>query len=186
VVSHIRQANRGCVSLENTHPFTRELWGRYWTFAHNGQLTGYKKLATGRHRPVGDTDSEHAFCWLLERLEQKYPRRPANFPAMFRYLATLCDELRSLGVFNMLLSDGEFVMTYCSNNLYWLTRRAPFGEARLLDEDVAIDFQSETTPNDVVTLIATRPLTGNEDWVRMAPGEFNLFRLGERVSADQK
>lgn len=105
---------------------------------------------------------------------------------MFRYLATLCDELRSLGVFNMLLSDGEFVMTYCSNNLYWLTRRAPFGEARLLDEDVAIDFQSETTPNDVVTLIATRPLTGNEDWVRMAHGEFNLFRLGERVSADQK
>lgn len=53
VVSHIRQANRGCVSLENTHPFTRELWGRYWTFAHNGQLTGYKKLPTGRHRPVG-------------------------------------------------------------------------------------------------------------------------------------
>ncbi len=77
VVSHIRQANRGCVSLENTHPFTRELWGRYWTFAHNGQLTGYKRLPTGRHRPVGDTDSEHAFCWLLDRLEQKYPKRPA-------------------------------------------------------------------------------------------------------------
>ncbi len=48
-------------------------------------------------------------------------------------------------------------------------------EARLLDEDVAIDFQSETTPDDVVTLIATRPLTGNEDWVKMAPGEFSLF-----------
>lgn len=31
VVSHIRQANRGGVNLENTHPFTRELWGRYWT-----------------------------------------------------------------------------------------------------------------------------------------------------------
>jgi predicted glutamine amidotransferase len=45
-----------------------------------------------------------------------------------------------------------------------------FGEARLLDEDVAIDFQSETTPNDVVTLIATRPLTGNENWVKMVPG----------------
>ena len=99
-----------------------ELWGRYWTFAHNGQLTGYKRLPTGRHRPVGDTDSEHAFCWLLDRLEHKYPKRPANFPAMFRYLATLCDELRGLRV---LLSDGEFVMTYCSNNLYWLTRRAP-------------------------------------------------------------
>ncbi|MFQ1786581.1 class II glutamine amidotransferase [Aeromonas veronii] len=185
VVSHIRQANRGCVSLENTHPFTRELWGRYWTFAHNGQLTGYKKLPTGRHRPVGDTDSEHTFCWLLDRLEQKYPKRPANFPAMFRYLATLCDELRAFGVFNMLLSDGEYVMSYCSNNLHWLTRCAPFGEASLLDEEVVIDFQRETTPNDVVTLITTRPLTGNENWVKMAPGEFNLFRMGERVATNQ-
>lgn len=42
VVAHIRQANRGEVSLENTHPFTRELWGRNWTYAHNGQLRGYK------------------------------------------------------------------------------------------------------------------------------------------------
>jgi len=30
VISHIRQANRGGVSLENTHPFIRELWGRNW------------------------------------------------------------------------------------------------------------------------------------------------------------
>lgn len=36
VISHIRQANRGEVSLVNTHPFTREIWGRYWTYAHNG------------------------------------------------------------------------------------------------------------------------------------------------------
>ncbi|MGL5225589.1 MAG: class II glutamine amidotransferase [Aeromonas sp.] len=182
VISHIRQANRGCVSLENTHPFTRELWGRYWTFAHNGQLSGYQQLATGRHHPVGDTDSEHAFCWLLHRLEQQYPERPTHFVAMFRYLATLCDELRSLGVFNMLLSDGEYVMSYCTNNLHWLTRCAPFGEASLLDEAVVIDFQRETTPNDVVTLITTQPLTGNEHWVKMAPGEFNLFRMGERIA----
>lgn len=76
-------------------------------------------------------------------------------------------------------------MSYCSNNLHWLTRCAPFGEASLLDEEVVIDFQSETTPNDVVTLITTRPLTGNENWVKMAPGEFNLFRMGERVATNQ-
>ncbi|MCV5838828.1 class II glutamine amidotransferase, partial [Escherichia coli] len=62
VVSHIRQANRGGVNLENTQPFTRELWGKYWTFAHNGQLSDYQDLYTGRHRPVGQTDSELAFC----------------------------------------------------------------------------------------------------------------------------
>lgn len=179
VISHIRQANRGGVNLENTHPFTRELWGKYWTFAHNGQLTDYEKLETGRFRPVGMTDSELAFCWLLNRLEAKYPQPPENMKEMFRFVACCCDELKSFGVFNMLLSDGEYVMTYCTNHLYWITRRAPFGKASLIDEDMTVNFQEETTPNDVVTVIATQPLTDNECWNRMKPGEYNLFHYGE-------
>ncbi|AVE16632.1 putative glutamine amidotransferase [Hafnia paralvei ATCC 29927] len=180
VISHIRQANRGTVALENTHPFTRELWGRNWTFAHNGQLTGYKNLETGYFRPVGQTDSEYAFCWLLNKMATRYPRTPGNWPAVFRFIAQCADELRAKGVFNMLLSDGRFVMAYCSTNLYWITRRAPFGKATLLDEDVEIDFQSQTTPNDVVTVIATQPLTSNENWSRIGSGEYALFCLGER------
>lgn len=181
VISHIRQANRGGVNLENTHPFTRELWGQYWTFAHNGQLTGYQNLVTGRHRPVGETDSELAFCWLLNQMEQRYPEGPQDWPEMLRYVAQCCDELRALGVFNMLLSNGEYVMAYCTNHLYWITRRAPFGRAALLDEDVEINFQEETTPNDVVSVIATQPLTGNETWQRMKPGQFAFFYFGERI-----
>ncbi|MGI2978585.1 class II glutamine amidotransferase [Vibrio alginolyticus] len=181
VVSHIRQANRGGVNLENTHPFTRELWGRYWTFAHNGQLSGYQDLHTGRHRPVGETDSELAFCWLLKQMEDRYPELPKDMESVFLYVAKCCDELREKGVFNMLLSDGEYVMTYCTNHLYWITRRAPFGKAALLDEDVEINFQEETTPHDIVSVIATQPLTGNEAWQRMKPGEYGLFHLGELV-----
>ncbi|CCN84964.1 glutamine amidotransferase class-II [Vibrio nigripulchritudo SFn27] len=179
VISHIRQANRGGVNLENTHPFTRELWGRYWTFAHNGQLSGYEGLHSGSTRPVGQTDSELSFCWLLNRLQERYPEPPQDMVGVFRYIAECCDELRELGVFNMLLSDGEYVMTYCTNHLYWITRRAPFGEASLIDEDVTIDFQQETTPNDIVTVIATQPLTDNEEWFRMKPGEYNIFHFGE-------
>lgn len=181
VVSHIRQANRGSVALENTHPFTRELWGKNWTFAHNGQLKGYQSLKSPSFIPIGETDSEYAFCWLLEQLKQRYPRRPSNWPAVFRFIASCAGQLRKKGVFNMLLSDGNYVMAYCSTNLHWLTRRAPFGKATLLDEDVEIDFQRETTPNDVVTVIATQPLTGNEQWQRIESGEFALFHLGERV-----
>jgi glutamine amidotransferase len=181
VISHIRQANRGGIALENTHPFTRELWGRYWTFAHNGQLSDYQTLKLGRHKPVGETDSELSFCWILDALEEKYPNKPDDMLAMFKYVASLCDELRALGIFNMLLSDGEYLMTYCSNNLHWITRRAPFGPATLIDEAVEIDFQKETTPNDVVTVIATQPLTNDEQWHKMGTGEFNLFYLGERI-----
>ncbi|WP_422387742.1 class II glutamine amidotransferase [Erwinia aphidicola] len=179
-MAHIRQANRGEVSLENTHPFTRELWGRNWTYAHNGQLKGYKNLDTGPHRPIGETDSELAFCWLLHKLTTRYPRTPGNWPAVFRYIAELAGELRGKGVFNMLLSDGRYLMAFCSTNLFWITRRAPFGKAKLLDQDVEIDFQKQTTPNDVVTVVATQPLTANETWHKIAPGEWALFCLGER------
>ncbi|VEA41906.1 putative glutamine amido transferase [Salmonella enterica subsp. enterica] len=64
----------------------------------------------------------------------------------------------------MLLSDGRYVMAFCSTHLHWITRRAPFGVATLVDQDMEIDFSSQTTPNDVVTVIATQPLTGNETW----------------------
>lgn len=46
VIGHIRQANVGKVCLSNTHPFVRELWGRNWCFAHNGQLADFAPTAT--------------------------------------------------------------------------------------------------------------------------------------------
>ncbi|MGZ9898398.1 class II glutamine amidotransferase [Shewanella gaetbuli] len=181
VISHIRQANRGCVSLENTHPFTRELWGRYWTYAHNGQLSDYQnKFTLGRFQAVGDTDSEMAFCWILEQVVAKFgDTPPENMDEVFIYIASLADEIRQLGVFNMILSDGIDLMAYCTNNLCHITRRAPFGKATLIDTDVVIDFQKETTPDDVVTVIATRPLTNNEQWQVLSPGDWRLFRKGD-------
>lgn len=179
VVAHIRQANRGRVSLENTHPFTRELWGRYWTYAHNGQLTDYQQLAVSRFIPVGTTDSERAFCYLLSELDKHYPKKPHSRKAAFRFLQRKAVVLQQFGVFNMLLTDGEYLLAYCSTKLHWITRRAPFGMARLSDVDVDIDFSKETTPNDVVTIIATEPLTNNEQWHKMQSGESQLFRYGE-------
>ena len=185
VVSHIRQANRGCVSLENTHPFTRELWGRYWTYAHNGQLSEYQdKFSVSRYQPVGDTDSELAFCWLLEQVVEKFgDNEPEDIKLVYEYIAKLADEIRALGVFNMILSDGDHLMSYCSNNLCYITRKAPFGKARLIDTDVVIDFDKETTANDIVTVIATRPLTNNENWHILSAGEWKLFCKGELIDA---
>src|SRR4051812_29075665 len=76
VISHIRRANRGRVALENTHPFQRELWGRVWTFAHNGQLHGIKRRSLSHFRPIGTTDSEHAFCWLMDQLRERWAEPP--------------------------------------------------------------------------------------------------------------
>jgi len=183
VISHIRQANSGAVALENTHPFTREVWGRNWTYAHNGQMPGFKKsLPLNKYTPIGTTDSEWAFCWLLEQLHNKYPSKPANMATAFRFIAKCCSQLQALGVFNMLLTDGVYVLVYCDNNLHWITRRAPFGNATLIDSDWIIDFKKETSPDDVVTLITTQPLTADERWQKMCSGEYALFKYGELVS----
>jgi predicted glutamine amidotransferase len=181
VISHIRRANRGRVALENTHPFTRELWGRVWTFAHNGQLKGIKRFALGHYRPVGSTDSEHAFCWLLGRIRERFPEPPRGEAALHALVRELAAELGGLGVFNMLLSDGRNLWCHCASNLAWITRKAPFGPATLIDEDMTVDFEKETTPDDVVTVIATRPLTRDEEWTVMEQGTMAVFRDGLKV-----
>ncbi|OUS32181.1 class II glutamine amidotransferase [Thalassotalea sp. 42_200_T64] len=180
VVCHIRQANAGAVNLENTHPFSRELWGRNFTYAHNGQLANYQDiLKTHKLLSVGCTDSEQAFVWILEQLRVKFgDSRPEQEP-LFKFLASLCNLIDPLGVFNLILSDGEFIFAYCSNNLHWITRRAPFGPAKLIDTDVAIDFKKETTENDVVTVIATQPLTADETWNKLKAGDWLAFVKGE-------
>lgn len=97
-------------------------------------------------------------------------------------MAKLCPQLQALGIFNMLLTDGVHVLAYCSKNLHWITRRAPFGRATLIDSDWIIDFNQETSPNDVVTVIATQPLTADENWQKMQHGDFALFKYGELLS----
>jgi len=178
VISHVRKANRGRICLENTHPFTRELWGQSWSFAHNGQLHGIKKWPCQFYRPIGTTDSEHAFCWMLGEIRQRFPQPPRNPRTLWRFIQHLALRIHELGVFNFLMSDSRVLYAFCGKELSWITRRAPFGHAQLIDADMTVDFANETTPNDLVTVIATRPLTDNETWAAMSPGELQVFNQG--------
>lgn len=183
VICHIRQANSGKVCLENTHPFTRQIWGKNWTYAHNGQLKDFKEaLPLKLHIPVGTTDSEHAFCWMLDQLHYRFAGQEPSAEVLFLYIAQLSNTIDRLGVFNLTLTDGKYIFAYCSNNLHWLTRRAPFGKASLIDAEIVVNFNEKTTPNDVVSIIATQPLTDDEAWHKMKPQQWHLFCLGESVA----
>ncbi len=180
VIAHVRRANRGRVALENTHPFTRELWGRAWTFAHNGQLKGVKKLPLGAFRPIGATDSEHAFCWTLEQLRQRFDALPTQ-GELERALTQLFGEIALLGVFNVLLSEGRRLYAYCTKKLYYIERCAPFGRATLIDEDLQVDFSQVTTPDDRVAVIASAPLTRDETWSTLPLGRLSVFSDGRAL-----
>jgi glutamine amidotransferase len=181
VIAHIRKATQGRVALENCHPFVRELWGRYWVFAHNGDLKDFAPRLHGAFRPVGNTDSERAFCWLMQELAKAHASVPS--------IAELSHTLRELlpvpaahGSFNVLLSNGQALWAHCSTALHSLQRRHPFGAARLADEDLCVDFAALTTPNDRVAIVATEPLTDGEAWLPFAPGELRVFTAGEAAA----
>ena len=179
VISHIRQANSGRVALENTHPFQRELWGRTWVFAHNGQLKGgFRKHRLEHYLPVGATDSEFALCYILDQLRTQFDQYPSAKLKLFKALHDHCEYLGHFGVFNILLSDSKYLYCYCTTKLGWICRQSPFGHARLKDHDLVVNFNDVTTPDDVVTVIATEPLTDNEDWTPIQPGELLVFHKG--------
>lgn len=181
VIAHIRKATQGRITLENTHPFQRELWGRYWVFAHNGNLVEFTPMLDGGFRPVGDTDSERAFCWILQELQRTYGDAPPTDAALFETLTKLTVEAGQKGEFNYLLSNGEILFAHCSTHLATIVRKAPFTTAILKDRDVTVDFNSVTTAKDRVAIIATTPLTGNEEWTIIEPGSLLMYRDGEQV-----
>jgi glutamine amidotransferase len=181
VIAHIRKATQGEIKLENTHPFTRELWGRYWSFAHNGDLKNFSPILDGGFRPVGNTDSESAFCFILQELQKEFGKTAPSQEALGNKIQELTLALAAFGIFNFLLSNGEFMFAHCSTKLSSIIRKAPFATAHLKDQEVAVDFNSCTTSADRVAVIATNPLTLNENWNTIAPGTLLLLSEGEII-----
>jgi glutamine amidotransferase len=184
VVAHVRKATVGQVMLENSHPFVRELWGRYWVFAHNGDLKDYAPRLHGSFRPVGDTDSEQAFCWLLQELAKSH----AGVPSVDELTLTLQELLPAItrhGTFNFLLSNGQALWAHASTNLHYLVRQHPFPEVHLRDEDVKVDLAELNGPEDRLAIVVTEPLTTNEQWTRIAPGELVTFVDGSPANASR-
>jgi predicted glutamine amidotransferase len=178
-IAHVRKKTRGTTSLENTHPFVRELWGRQWTFAHNGTIRGARNLPLGRFHPVGNTDSEFAFCALLGGITRKFSRYPARPSELWNEIARLSANLGKKGSFNFLLGDGRHLYARCGTKLHYIERRAPFRQATLADDDIKVDFAAVTTPKDRVAIVATAPLTRDEAWTKGVPGDLWVFRGGK-------
>ena len=178
-VAHVRKKTRGKASLENTHPFKRVLWGRHWVFAHNGTLPHVKRHKLRVEEPLGETDSEHAFCWMIERIRDAFPGGyPKDRRRLWKLVAELGGQLGAEGKFNFLLADGRHLYARCGTKLCYIIRKAPFGRATLCDAEMAIDFSAVTTERDRVAVVSTEPLTRDEIWQQGTPGSLWVFGRG--------
>ena len=205
MMAHIRYATQGEVSLENVHPFQREMWGIQWSFAHNGEvpkysdnkpyaeypLLGQSSRAEIFYHPVGKTDSEATFCAILNALRAEFTELP-TLPLLYETLQRLCAQIvegdEEGTILNFLLGCGPYTQFAYSwpgarpgskvwNGLHYVVRKPPFAKAKLTDVDYAVDFARCTSPNDRVAVIATAPLT-DEDWKEFKRGELLMFDNG--------
>lgn len=164
VIGHVRKANPPTAHVSaNTHPFQRDCCGRTWVFAHNGVVPGASAPLHGSGagicaQPLGDTDSEHAFCHVLERIAAAFRAPHAEGKrAWLGTLAGTAEMLAAGGRFNFLMSDGVHLIA--------------FGHDRLHSLDAA-----------GAALVATEPLTANPEWQPFAAGELRVYRAGRRVA----
>ncbi len=191
VISHIRKATQGAVATRNSQPFIRELGGSWHSFAHNGDLTGLRedgRFSGKAYQPVGETDSEHAFCSLMERMKRVW--REGRHPALKTRLGVVTQfaaELRELGPANFFYSDGEVLFAH-SHRRHQLdgTVRAP-GLWRL-DRHCTEGGVFDTSGLNIaapgieqfVVLIASVPLS-KEGWTPLSEGTVLAVKLGREL-----
>ncbi|KAB2919221.1 MAG: class II glutamine amidotransferase [Hyphomicrobiaceae bacterium] len=194
VLAHIRHATRGAVALENTQPFVRELWGRAHVFAHNGDLGSgliHRPVVAPRYRSIGETDSEAAFCLLLERLATTVdPTRTDAAAVIFETFAAFVREMREHGPANVIYVSGSRLLVHADRRtqapgvieppgLWLLERHCGEGAKALVGEGVHVAGRGVD-----VTLVASVPLTG-EPWRPLEQGSVLELEHGRLRRAEQ-
>jgi len=182
---HLRGAAR-TLEEQDTHPFARSFGGRDWCLAHNGDLFGDLDASLplggdGVFEPVGRTDSEHAFCWLLGRVRAAGARRLADVP--WPTLHGWLRQLDALGTANFLLTDGTDIVAYHDDERYnglYLARLLPPHASRLTAEDLDVDLRDAGDMSRTVALVSTTPFEGAA-WAPMQGGQMVVIRRGAYV-----
>ncbi len=173
IISHVRYATHGKSEYRNTHPFQRIIYGKDFVFAHNGSLRA-NYLELGYLEPLGETDSERLFCYILE-----------NFRYDYTYLQELLNEINDFGTMNLIFSDGEYLFAYHDKhgykNLYAVRRGSPSPGLSFEDDVMSLILDEEKDPDQHGYVISTDKLT-NERWRKIKKGKLVVFKDGKVIN----
>jgi predicted glutamine amidotransferase len=192
VIAHIRHATKGAITLANTQPFARELEGRIHVFAHNGDLGDMLSVDVAqvwRFQPIGETDSEVAFCLLLERIaanRELEEGEAAN--RVFKTFAHFASEMRDRGPANIIYASNGRLLVHADRRTQrpgvveppglWMLQR----QCRATSEPAFAGGGVSVTGAALnVVLIASVPLT-SEPWRPLERGTVLDVQKGQRVA----
>jgi glutamine amidotransferase len=182
-IAHVRHQTTGGVPTHaDTHPFSRELNGRDYCFAHNGTVPVFRDFPLDRFRPIGSTDSEHIFCHLMAKISRREDL--LNGPESWQWLYEELVTLNQHGKLNCLISDGQRLFCYHDIQAWkGLTLRKLIvregQERRFEDSGISLDVKEEDELQSVNHgyVVATRALTAT-GWKSFIPGELIVLEAG--------
>jgi len=178
------------------------------------------------YSPIGTTDSEAAFCAILNALRAKFTDSMPSLPILYEELKVLCQEIvdyePKTTIFNFLLTCGPHLLWVYSwpgarpgskvwNGLHYTIRNrknddtttrlscsgddpnyavaigtAAYKKTNGASESIngTRDSSSINDSENQVCLVATKPLTSDEEWIELERGELLVMDAGApKVSA---
>jgi transglutaminase-like putative cysteine protease len=132
--------------------------------------------------PIGRTDSEHFFCWLLNRVRDLGARRIADVsPDQWgRWL----QQINALGTLNVVLTDGHTLIAssdaFGYRPLHWIRRAPPAPPVQFEGPEVSLTLGSDADSGRTALVVSTSPL-GREHWTQLQPGHVLAACRGEIV-----
>jgi len=170
-----------------TQPFSRSFAGQDWLFMHNGDLDKVRlaELHTDKSRflePIGKTDSELAFCFLLGKVMETEARKLFDVP--HELLLSWFELLDQLGSADMCISDGVTLACYFGTQSQ---RRLYY--SRIQPPDNTLNFSSDTMqmslndPRDTYRtgLVFSSSTFDEGGWTAMNPGQLIVASGGSIV-----
>lgn len=179
-------AARGYTHHE-TQPFSRSFAGHDWIFLHNGDLDKIKlhELHKDKSRflePLGKTDSELAFCYLLGKMMETEARKLSDVPN--ETLLGWFEQLDPLGSADICISDGTTTACFCGTQsvrkLYY-TRITPPDPQRFFNSESALFYLNDPRDTYRTALIVTSCRFDTGSWLEMQPGQLLIIRRGSII-----
>ena len=190
VISHIRKATQGEISLQNTQPFSMQLNGRSHIFAHNGNLVNIQQqIPASKYLPEGETDSEYVFCYLMEKLESLWLQGEADIPTLEQRITVIKEAFELFAQFgqaNFIYSDCEYLFAFANERTQPNEKIEPPG-LHFLSRDIHVDpkrtkisgIEMNGLQQEQV-LLASVPLT-DENWRAFERNQLIVVKSGKIV-----
>jgi transglutaminase-like putative cysteine protease/predicted glutamine amidotransferase len=168
-------------------PFSRSFAGRDWLFMHNGDLDKMEleKLHGATRRllePMGTTDSELAFIYLLARIREGDARQysdiaPENILSWFQ-------NFDALGSSDMYTTDGQSVICFHGSqspkSMYYARIQPPENQDTYESAAAQITLNDPRDTYRTALVFSSTPFSTGT-WTEMLPGQMIIARRGAIV-----